>query len=429
MSHPDPHDPYAALRIPSVRFFLISSIAAVIGGQIQAVAIAWEVYERTNSAYSLALIGALRALPVLLLGLPAGQLADIYDRRKLLMLSQAASMFTAVALIYVSYYHMPVEWMYLLVFLRASAFALGMPARGAILPLIVKGPAFSNAVSWSSTAFELALMSGPAIGGFIIGWKMHAAYAVDAGCMLVAIAAASQLKFEQVPSRNKPSLEGMVAGARFVWNKKLILSAISLDLFAVLLMPIYARDILKVGETGMGWLRAAPALGAMTMALIQAHRPPMQRAGRTLLFAVAGYGACIVVFGISTNFWLSMLALIFSGMCDNISVVVRHTLVQGLTPDSLRGRVSAVNSMFIGCSNQLSEFKSGSVAGYFGALFTPIAGAVISAASGGLGTIAIVATIAYLCPQLRALGSLNDIKPEKEETVDDPKENSVSAAK
>lgn len=413
MNETKDHDPYAALRIPSFRFFLASSIVGVIGGQIQNVAIGWELYERTGLALTLAIVGGMRALPMILFSLPAGQLADTFDRKRLMMLSQSISMLCSIGLAIASYNHASLEIFYTLIFLRSSAASLGMPARGAMLPRIVTGPAFANAVSWGSSGFELALMSGPALGGLIIHFSIPLAYAIDAACMFTAVLCTAMIAYKKVDLPHvRPSLKGLVSGATFVWNHRLILPAITLDLFAVLLggatalMPIYAKDILQVGETGMGWLRAAPAMGAVTMAVISAHRPPLQRAGRTLLFAVAGYGLCIVIFGLSRNFWLSMAALILSGMCDNISVVVRHTLVQVLTPDALRGRVSAVNSMFIGTSNQLGEFESGLVA--------HLTSAVFSVVSGGIGTVLVVLGIAGSFPKLRELGALNEIKAEDE---------------
>lgn len=428
MNEKKDHDPYAALRIPSFRFFLASSMIGVIGGQIQNVAIGWELYERTGLAWTLAVVGGLRALPMILFSLPAGQLADTFDRKRLMMISQLISMLCSIGLAIASYQHARIEVFYLFVFLRSMATSLGMPARGAMLPRIVKGPAFSNAVSWGSSGFELALMSGPALGGLIIHFNIPLAYAIDACCMFVAVFCTAMITYEKIDApRLKPSLAGLVSGATFVWNHRLILPAITLDLFAVLLggatalMPIYAKDILQVGETGMGWLRAAPAMGAVTMAVISAHRPPLQRAGRTLLYAVAGYGLCIIVFGLSTNFWLSMAALILSGMCDNISVVVRHTLVQVLTPDALRGRVSAVNSMFIGTSNQLGEFESGAVA--------HLTSAVFSVVSGGVGTILVVLGVAGAFPKLRALGALNEIKAEDEkEEIEKAKRAAETAA-
>ena len=198
------------------------------------------------------------------------------------------------------------------------------------------------------------------------------------------------------------TLHSLSAGVRFVWHKRMILSAILLDMFGVLLggatalMPIYAKDILHVGPRGLGWLMAAPSIGAITMALIQAHHGPARRAGRTLLFAVAGFGIVTIGFGMSTNFWLSMAMLYLLGACDNLSVVIRNTMVQVLTPDEMRGRVSALNSLFIGTSNELGAFESGLLAGFFGP--------VVSVVSGGIGTLVVVVTIAWLFPQLRRYG-------------------------
>ena len=252
-------------------------------------------------------------------------------------------------------------------------------------------------------------MAGPALGGLLIGFFESATlvYTLNAAGQFAFIALLATVAYKppQRGERKGLTLASLSAGFQFVWNKKIIFSAITLDMFGVLLggatamMPIYAKDILQVGPRGLGWLMAAPSVGAVSMALIQAHRGPLRHAGRTLLLAVAGFGAVTAVFGVSRNFWLSMVMLFVLGSCDNISVVVRTTLVQVLTPDDMRGRVSALNSLFIGTSNELGAFESGLVAGFFGP--------VISVVSGGLGTIVVVLLIAWLFPGLRRYGRLD----------------------
>jgi MFS family permease len=283
-----------------------------------------------------------------------------------------------------------------------------MPSRSAFLPGIVPMNIFSSAISWNSSGFEIASMAGPAIGGLLIGFFRSATlvYGITAvGMLLFVILLLGIAHKPHVQSRQPMTLGSLSAGFSFVWKQQVVWSAILLDMFGVLLggatamMPIYAKDILRVGPQGLGWLMTAPSIGAFSMAILQAHRGPLRKAGRTLLFAVAGFGLVTVVFGISKNFWLSMLMLFFLGACDNISVVVRSTLVQILTPDEMRGRLSALNSLFIGTSNELGAFESGLVAD----VFSP----VVSVVAGGLGTIIVVAFVAWLYPELRRYGRLD----------------------
>ncbi|MBC8120946.1 MAG: MFS transporter, partial [Gemmatimonadaceae bacterium] len=262
---------------------------------------------------------------------------------------------------------------------------------------------------WNSSGFQVASMAGPAIGGLLIALQGEAAlvYVVDALLILASFGCVAFIGGRQrQPSPEAPSFKSLVAGISFVWRSKLILAALTLDMFAVLLggattlLPVFAKDILQVGPAEFGWLRAAPAIGAFVMAFALAHLPPLRQAGKTLLWAVAGFGVVTVVFGLSRWFWLSLLMLVLSGALDNISVVVRHTLVQLRTPDYMRGRVSAVNSVFIGSSNELGGFESGVAA----ALFGP----VLAVVGGGIGTVAVVLAVAFTWPQIRALGLLEE---------------------
>jgi MFS family permease len=283
-----------------------------------------------------------------------------------------------------------------------------MPSRAAFLPGIIPLEIFSTAVSWNSSGFEISSMAGPAIGGLLIGrfQSPTLVYAINAIGQLTFVALLAGLPYKNERCERQPlTLHQLSAGFKFVWKAKVILSAMTLDMFGVLfggataLMPVYAKDILQVGPRGLGWLMSAPSLGAFSMALFQAHRGPLKKAGRTLLFAVAGFGAVTIIFGISKNFWLSMSMLYLLGSCDNISVVVRSTLVQVLTPDSMRGRVSALNSLFIGTSNELGAFESGFVANFFGPVFSVV--------SGGIGTLLIVFGMSRLSPELRRYGRLD----------------------
>jgi MFS family permease len=294
--------------------------------------------------------------------------------------------------------------------LSGVARSFNFPASEALLPQLIPLQAFENAATWHSSAFQIASVIGPALGGGIIALQNHATavYAIDALLAIGSVIAIAQIAHQPpAPLREVPTLKTLVGGIHFVWQNSVILAAIALDLFAVLLggavalLPIYAKDILQVGPAGLGWLQAAPSLGAVAMALTLAYLPPMKNAGKTLLAAVVGFGVVTIIFGLSRSFWLSLVMLALSGAFDNISVVVRRTLVQVWTPDSLRGRVSAVSSLFISTSNQLGDFEAGLVASLFGS--------VISVVSGGVGTIVVVLIIAWLSPELRQLTKLHKL--------------------
>ena len=412
---PPAHDPYAALRLGVYRLYVSSYALAIIGGQIQSVAVLWQIYQKTQSTLHLGLVGGVQVIPLLLLALPAGHVADTVSRKKLLIATQW--LLAAWGLALAALVHFGRDWamlvpaMYGLVLLNAVTLVFARPARQSLLPLLVPGRVFSNAVTWNSSLFEVCSMGGPAIGGWLVAHTAGpVAYLVNAA-LLIACALLTQ-RFPPTPPKPRdeaPGFRSLLAGVSFVWTRKLMLGVMLLDLFAVLLggavylLPAFAEEILRVGASGFGWLRAAPSIGAFSMALVLAHRPPMRRAGRALLLAVAGFGIATIVFGLSKNFWLSFVMLICVGACDNISVVVRHTLVQLLTPDAMRGRVSAVNQIFIGSSNELGGMESGLTAHWWG----PVRSVVI----GGLGTLLTVTAIAWLFPSLRKLGRLDEVSP------------------
>lgn len=412
------HDPYAALRLPAYRLYGAGWLISVIGQQIQTVAVEWDIYNRVRATsgersalLAMGYVGAVLAAPIILLAVPAGVLADRHDRRHITQVGAILAGMASLALAGVSHWNGPLVWMYGFLFLGAIAQAIGWTARSALLPQIVPAEVFSNAATWNSSMFQIAAMAGPALGGAIIVKSATLAYLVAAGLSLTFFAFLIPIRVRSAPRAREPlTPRNVAAGFHFVWRNKIILATITLDLFAVLfggataLLPAYAKDILHVGSVGFGWLRAAPAVGALVMALWLAHRPPMRKAGRDLLWAVAGFGLATIVFGFSHWFALSFFMLFLTGAFDNISVVVRHTLVQMLTPDSMRGRVSAVNNIFIGASNELGAFESGMV----GSLF----GAVISVVSGGVGTLLVVGAVSLIWPQVRRFGSLNDARPE-----------------
>ncbi len=414
MAHPSrimrQHDPYAAFRSPSYRRYTAGWFITLVGTRIQSVAVGWDVYQRTGEAFALALVALSQALPTIVLALPAGMLADRLNRKTLVMLSMAGMTVTSVCLAAVAFVGGPVRVMYLLLFLDAAAVTLGRPARMALVPHLVPRGAFQNAVTWNTSMWQISSVVGPAIGGFVVALSVPLAYLLCASSSVFFIFALSRVEVERAgnePGRIGP--DALLGGLQFVWRTRVILSAISLDMFAVLLggavylLPVFAQDILVVGAKGYGWLRAAPAAGALCTALLLAHLPSMRRAGRNLLLAVAGFGAATIVFGVSRSFWLSLLMLFLTGAFDNVSVVVRHTLVQLMTPDRLRGRVSAVVSMFLSASNELGGFESGTVAHFFGP--------IVSVVSGGIGTIAVATTIALASPRLRSLGVLHETRP------------------
>ncbi|MEO8205655.1 MAG: MFS transporter [Chthoniobacterales bacterium] len=444
-----PHDPYAALRQTGYRRYLIGTFCASIGRQMGTVAIAWQIYQWTHSATALGLVGLVNVIPLLLLSLPAGTIADRVDRKRLISSTTLAASILSVLLAAVTYFHehipahpvlnaangglralaiafehnetgvdfshpaLPV--LYLILLGIAVLRILGGPARSAIVPLLIPSNLLSNAVTWNSSTFEIATMAGPAIGGFLIVWAgFPAVYLIDALCGITLVVMIAGVRYlnPPTPAQGGRSLNGMLAGAKFIWHKKIILGASSLDLFAVLLggavalLPIYADRILHVGPIGLGWLRAAPSIGAFATALLIAHRRPMQRPGLMMLWAVAGFGVSIFLFGISTWFWLSFIALVFTGVCDNVSVVVRQSLVQLLTPDHLRGRVTSVNQIFIGSSNEIGTLRAG--------LMAAVIGPVAAVLWGGVGTVAVVLIIAGLVPQLRNLPPLDKLKADSE---------------
>lgn len=401
------HDSYAALRLSSFRRYLIGNVISVLGVQMQTIAVGWEIYEKTGSALKLGYVGLAQFLPLVALALPAGHVADNFNRKRILIAAQTVMLMTSLAIGINSFRHGPIWIIYACLLMNGVARAFQNPARSSLMPQIVPRQIFSNAVSWHSGGFELASMSGPALGGLLIAIFKGASlvYFLNAFAALTFLLLLAGIKYERKTTERAPlTFESLLAGFRFVRQSEVVLGAMTLDMFAVLLggatmlLPIFAKDILHVGPNGLGVLRAAPSIGAFTMALAIAHRPPIKKAGRALLLTVIGFGVATIIFGYSTNFWLSLAMLLFTGMFDAVSVVIRHTLVQILTPDEMRGRVSAINGLFIGTSNELGGFESGLVAGLFGP--------VVSVVAGGFGTLAVVLMVALLWPKLRRYGAL-----------------------
>ena len=369
--------------------YWVSRLTGGLANQMLLVAIAWQMYEITGSAWDLGLVGLYQFVPALLLTLVAGQVADRFNRGHIIL-----GCFVAQAVVSAVLWFAAVDgWLHRELLLALSivlgaARAFQMPAQQALLPLLVTERLFPRAMAFSAGGLQVSVMGGPALGGFLFAAGAPVVYGVCLGLMLLACGLMLRVKIAPVaPSHEPVTLETVLAGVVFVWRSKLLLGAISLDLFAVLLggatalLPIYAKDILMVGPWGLGLLRAAPALGALVTSVVMSRWPLQEKVGRKLLASVAVFGVAIMVFAVSTSFWLSMAALALSGAADMVSVVIRQTLVQLETPDEMRGRVSAVNTIFIGASNQLGEFESGATA----ALMGPVAAALV----GGVGTIGV----------------------------------------
>lgn len=427
----EPHDPYAVWRRPQFRLFSAGWLALVLAGQIEALAVGIHVYAQTANPMSLAWVGLIKALPVIFLAIAGGHLADRFDRRLVMIATQSIGLVALAGLTTLAFCNAPISWFYVFLFLGAVGQALGSPARSATLPLLVPSSLFSNAMAWNSSLFQVGTMVGPALGGLIMGAHDYAppVFALAVVLRVISLFTLVLLRLEPADRKiEEVSLQTVMAGIRFVTNNKIILATITLDLLAVMvggatyLLPLYAKDILHVGGFGLGLLRSAEAVGAICMAMTITHLPPIKRAGRAMLWAVAGFGGATVLFGLSHWFCLSLAAMFLIGAFDNISVIVRHTLVQVLTPDAMRGRVSAVNNIFIVSSNDLGGFESGVTARVFGALASGlgwaepglasrVAGAVGSVVAGGLGAIIAVVGCARKWPEVLALGSLKDIKP------------------
>ena len=409
MSGPLEHDPYRALRIPGFRRYLTGNLIGTLGFQMQGVAVGWELYERTHSAFALGLVGLAQVIPIILFFLPAGHLVDRFDRRRVLMAALGGMALGAIGLAAVSVRQGPVPLLYAFLFLTGTSRAVYGPAKSALLPEMVPLSSFQSAVAWNSGGWQMAEVLGPAAGGALLATTGSPAviYLAHAALSLIFVALLAGVRLA-APGRPvvTASLDSLLDGARYVVRSRILLAAITLDLFAVLfggavaLLPVYAKDILHVGPAGLGWLLAAQAMGAVATTFALAHRPSLRRAGPALLRAVALFGIATIVFGLSRSFLLSLAALATAGAADSVSVIIRMTLAQLGTPDELRGRVSAVNSLFIGTSNELGHFESGALASLIG----PV-GAVVA---GGVGTLLVVGVVARRWPELGAMGRIGD---------------------
>lgn len=413
---PSKHDPFAALRYPNFWIYVSSYAIAVISSVMLSTCAKYEVNELTRTSargapFYLGLLAACGAVPVLSLSIFAGHVADRFSRKSVLILTQV--ILTAMPILFgiLTQYGVHNVWViYAIILTNAVALTFARPSRGALIVTLVPREHFSNAVTWNSSIFEISGAIAPAIAGYLIaGTQLANALFVSGFCMFACLVISLWLPNPRAASGKEPlTIASLLAGVRFVFSTRLLFAAMSLDLFAVLfggvtyLLPVFA-DRLGVGVKGLGWMLAATSFGAISMAFFQTLRPPYRRAGRALLIAVIGFGVATIVFGLSTSYWLCLAMLFVVGMCDNVSVVIRHSLVNLITPDKMRGRVGAVNQVFIGASNEIGGLESGMTAAAFG----PVASAVI----GGVLTIATVLTIAWRFKEIRQLGALRDIQP------------------
>lgn len=412
-----PHDPWLALRYRDFQLVLLSRFTASLGEQMVRVALGWEIYERTHDAFFLGLVGLVQVLPVILFSLIAGHVADRYNRKYIVLTTQAGLGVFSLGLAALSYTNGSLFLIYLCLFLFGVMRAFNDPANSTLLAQSVPPEAFGNAATWGSSAWQIASVVGPALGGLLIAFFKSGAeiFFINAVACIIFATAVSFMRLRPIAqSREAPTVKSILAGFHFLRESRILLAAITLDLFAVLfggavaLLPVYAKDILQVGPEGLGWLQSAQSVGAILMAALMIYLPPMRQAGKTLLFAVAGFGVATIIFGISNNFFLSLLMLATLGALDQISVVIRSTLMLTRVPDEMRGRVAAVNSVFISTSNELGGFESGLVTRVGQSFFGAIGGPIFAVVSGGLGTILVVVLVARKWPEMLRLGRLTE---------------------
>ena len=410
---------FAVLKIKDFKYLLLARFLLTMGIQMQSVIVGWQVYAHTKDALSLGLIGLAEAIPFLLIALFAGHWADIYNRKRIIVLSTCVYGFAAFMLLLITWKFQFVLDQYgiypifAIITLTGIARGCGFPAASAIIPQIVPREQYTNSSTWNSAAWQIAAVTGPAFGGLAYGFLgVNISYSIVVTLIAGSIISVLLVKSRPVPEREKKETisESLKQGFRFVFNNQIVLGSLSLDMFAVLfggavaVLPMFADQILHVGPEGLGFLRAAPSIGALIMAGIMAYKPSLNHAGRNLLGSVAIFGISTILFAVSTNFYLSLLMLAVTGMFDMVSVILRSTIIQLYTPDSMRGRVSAINSIFIGSSNEIGAFESG-VAAKFLRL-------VPSVVMGGSMVLVVVGAIAKKAPKLRQLNMEKEMNQE-----------------
>ncbi|MDH5657031.1 MAG: MFS transporter [Spirochaetia bacterium] len=403
-------DPYASLRNGEFRRFISARFFFTIAMQIQAVVVGWQIYDLTGDPLALGLIGLAEAIPALSVALYAGHIADRFNRKSILIPGLFALLFCSVSLTFLSTsaaadrFSSVVNLIYAVIFISGIARGFLFPALFSFWSQLIPRNLYANASVWNSTIWQTGAIAGPALGGILYGfYGLTEAYLVDTSLVIVALALLSSIPSKplEFTGEHEDLFKSLTTGVKFVFRQPVLLGALSLDLFAVLfggataLLPIFAKEILETGPEGLGILRSAPSAGAILMAGILAYFPPGPKAGRILLFSVFGYGISMILFAVSTNFYLSLFLLALSGAFDNVSVVIRSTIVQLLTPNHMRGRVSSVNSMFIGSSNEIGAFESGVAA--------RLMGTVVSVVFGGSMTLLVVSITAFFNRNLRKL--------------------------
>jgi MFS family permease len=410
------HDPYAALRYPSFVRYIVVLFTLTLGIQIQGTVVGWQVYDLTKDPLALGMIGLAEALPAISLALWGGHVADRHDRRRVALIALWVLVGCSAALWFLAgarplgaemLTRTRLTAIYGVIILSGVARAFLQPARQALSAELVPRALFSNAITWRSGSWQLAAVIGPALGGILYAaGGTQLAYTVDAALMVFATLVLVSISHRS-PERgvtHEGILESVTGGVRFVFREPVLLGALTLDLFsvffggAVALLPIFAAEILEVGPVGLGILRGAPAVGAVITSIALARRKDWSHTGHVLLWSVAGFGTCMVLFGLSTSFYLSVALLVLSGIFDMVSVVIRSTLLQSRTPEALLGRVSSVNQIFVGSSNEIGMFESGVTARWWGAS--------ASVMVGGVATLGVVGVIAWFVPTLRRLGRL-----------------------
>ncbi len=412
-------DPYAALRYREFNLFLLVRFAMVFAWSMQFVVIEWEVYSITKNPLSLGIIGLMEVVPAVSMALFAGHIVDQMEKRGLLVKCILGFSVVSLGLFLLTWPRVVGDLstdtvlysVYFLVFLGGIVRAFLGPTIFSLFSLLVPKKVYPNAATWSSSVWQMGSVVGPATAGFFIHWiGVHWSMCFVFAFSLIALLLLFQIPKKPImnPNIGEPVMKSLKEGIKFVMNTRVILGALTLDMFAVLfggavaLLPIYAQDILKVGPEGFGILRAAPAVGALLIMFTSAHFPLNKNAGMKLLAAIFGFGICIIVFGISTWFWVSVIALFLSGATDGISMVIRSTILQLRTPDAMRGRVASVNSMFVGSSNELGAFESG--------LTAKLMGTVTAVVFGGGMTILTVIGTGFFFPKLRRLDLRKDLE-------------------
>ena len=397
-----------AFRYPNFRYFMSARVLITSAAEMQAVAVGWQIYSLTHRPLDLGLVGLAQFSPGILLFLIAGHTADRFPRQRILQVCYGGFGLCSILLLALSLHGIAAVWpIYAVLLFNGIVRAFNGPAGQAFMPLLVPAEHFPNAVTWGSSIFQAAMILGPTLGGAIYGFA-NSPIPVYCCSALACVGALTLMGAIHIEPSSRPRQVASVAvvleGIRYIWRSKLILGSISLDLFAVLLggavalLPVYAREILNTGAYGLGILRGAPSVGAVLMAIALVRWPLRRKAGFAMFACVFGFGVFTIAFGLSRNLALSIAALVLVGACDMVSVIIRHTLVQLGTPDEMRGRVSAVNGLFIGASNEIGQFESGLTAQWFGT--------VPAVVLGGAGTIAIVLLWAWLFPTLRRVNEL-----------------------